>query len=158
MAVGTWKAFNDARLWMLDATNLTNPANTFNLALLSSAWTPNAATQSVWGDISGNEIAAANGYSAGGVALTGVTVTKSGATVTFSYTGPTPKWTASGGSIAAWRYGVIYVNATINTHIKPLLCYFLGDDTPADVPATADGVSLNIPANASGVFDLTGMT
>ena len=157
MAVGTWKTFNDTRLWMADATNLSDPANSFYLALMTSAWTPNAATQSLWADVSGNEIAAGNGYTAGGVALTGVTVTKSTSTVTFSYTGPTPKWTASGGSIPVWRYGLIYVNATINGHIKPLAFYFLGDDTPADVPATSAGVSLDIPANASGVFDLTGM-
>lgn len=156
MASGPWTAFNTFRLWLADGTGIAVASNTFNLCLVTSAFVPAPATQSLYSDLT-NELATGNGYTLGGVSLTGVSITQSGATVTFTYTGPTPKWTASGTGIPAWRYGVVYVNATINGHIKPLLFYFLGDTTPADIPLTPAGATLDVPANASGAFTITGM-
>lgn len=107
----------------------------------------------VYGDLT-NEHSNANGYTTGGIALTGETWTNSGGTTTFDCDNVV--WTASGGSIVC-RFAVIYCNATVNSIVKPLLCVSLLDTTPANVTAT-DGNTLTIAINASGVFTLSGAT
>ena len=64
-------------------------------------------------------------------------------------------WTASGGSISAWRYAVFYFNATVEGVVDPVIGYFLGDSTPADVPATTDTNTLTLTVPAGGWFDMT---
>lgn len=154
MAAGAFTFGNLMKLNFFSATNLlaANTAN-FKMALVTSAWTPNTATNEVWGDISANEIAAGNGYTAGGAALTGVALTQTSGTVKF--TSNAASWTASGGSIPAWRYGVVYYNGTLNSKVNPVVGYFLGDSTPADVPATTSGNTLTITPNASGILSAT---
>jgi hypothetical protein len=39
--------------------------------------------------------------------------------------------------------------------VNPLVGYFLGDSTPADVPATTSGNTLTITPNASGILSAT---
>lgn len=152
MAAGPIVMPNKARLNFFNATNLlgANTAN-FKMALVASTWTPdNGDTgNEVWGDVSANEIAAGNGYSAGGIALTGVTLSQTGGTVKF--TSSAAQWTASGGSIPAWRRGVVYYNGTLNGKVNPIVGHFLGDSTPADIGATTTGNTLTVTPNASGL-------
>lgn len=152
MAAGAIIIPNKAKLNMFSATDLLNPANTFKLALCTSALTPNDgdAGNEVWGDVSGNEIAAGNGYTAGGIALTGVTLTQSGGTVKF--TSSAAQWTATGGNIPAWRYGYIYAVGTFNGKVNPIVGHFLGDATPADIPVTTTGNTLTVTPNAAGLL------
>jgi hypothetical protein len=90
-----------------------------------------------------NEVANANGYTTGGIA---VVLTLAGTTTVTVDFQTDPVWTASGGSITA-RFAVVYeVGGRV-------LCYALLDSTPADVTAT-DGNTLTVAANASGVFTL----
>lgn len=154
MAAGPFIFPDLAKLNFFNATNLigANTAN-FKIALLTSSWTPNNSTNEIWGDISANEIAAANGYSAGGGALTGVALSQTGGVVKF--TSNAFVWTATGGSIAAWRRGVVYYNGTLNGKVNPLVGHFLGDNTPADVPATTVGNTLTVTPNASGILSAT---
>jgi hypothetical protein len=105
----------------------------------------------VYGDLT-NEHANANGYTTGGIALTGESWTRSGGTSTF--TASPVVWTASGGSIIN-RFAVVYVNATVNTIVKPLLCVSLLDTAPADI-TTTNGNTLTITMHASGTFTLSG--
>jgi hypothetical protein len=100
-----------------------------------------------------DEITAANGYSAGGIALASPTFTA--ITKGFKFTSNNVTWTASGGNIAAWRYFVLYVNATVNGVVKPLIGYCLGDAAPADVAATTDTNVLTITCPSGGWFDMT---
>lgn len=155
MAAGNIIIPNKAKLNLVNATGLlaANAAN-FRLALVTSAWTPdNSDTgNEVWGDVSANEIAAGNGYTAGGGALTGVALTETGGTVKF--TSAAYVWTAAGGNIPAWRRGVIYYLGTLNGKVNPLLGHFLGDATPADVPATSSGNTLTFTPNAAGLLTL----
>lgn len=153
MAAGTLIIPNKAKLNQFNATNILNPANTFKLALVASTWTPdNSDTgNEVWADISANEIAAGNGYTAGGVTLTGVTLTQAGGTVKFASSNPS--WTATGTGFPAWRRGVIYAVGTLNGKVNPIVGYFLGDATPADVPATTTSnspLTVTAPANWIG--------
>lgn len=64
-------------------------------------------------------------------------------------------WTASGGSIPAWRRGVVYYLGTLNGKVNPLVGHFLGDSTPADIPATTAGNQLIVTPNASGILVAT---
>lgn len=156
MAAGKWKVYDKAKVHLADGTfDMDNAGLGLTMALFLS--TSNCNTlgvgTGVYGDLT-NEHANANGYTTGGVALTGETWTNSTSTTTFDCDDVT--WTASGGSIVA-RFAVIYCNATVNTFVKPLLCVCLLDTTPADVTVTT-GNTLTISINVSGVFTLTGAT
>jgi len=157
MAAGKWKMYEYAKEYLPDGTHdLDNTSLGYTMALFLS--TSNAETLSVgtgvYGDLT-NEHANANGYTTGGQALTGEAWTHSGGTCTWDVDNVI--WTASGGSIVA-RFAVIYVNATVNSIVKPLLCVSLLETVgPADVTAT-NGNTLTIALNASGVFSLSGMT
>ena len=151
MAVGTFTVFSknkdDLRENDLASANL-------RMGLVTSSWTPDSSItgNSVWADMSGNEISGVNGYTTGGYSLTGtVSMITGGAKLA---TG-NPTWTASGGSIAAWRYGVLYYLGSLWGMTNPVVGYFLGDTTPADIPATTTGNTLTINCPAGGWFDLT---
>ena len=154
MAAGKWKLYEAAKEYLADGTfDLDNASLGLQMALFLS--TSNCDTLSVgtgvYGDLT-NEHANGNGYTTGGIALTGEVWTHSGGTTTFDCDNVV--WTASGGSIVA-RFAVIYANATLNSIVKPLLAVCLLDTTPANVTAT-DGNTLTISINASGVFTLSG--
>lgn len=124
---------------------------TLKAALVTSAYTPDAtnAGHALWSEVSANEIAAGNGYTAGGLTLTGVTVTAN-STDGWKITWADPTWTASGGNIPAWRYLVVYVSGALWGKTNPLVGYVLGDTTPADVPATSSGAPIIIQAPVAG--------
>src|SRR6185503_19323755 len=102
MAAGKWKLYDFAKKYIGDGTHDLDVTTNMQVALFLS--TSNANTLSVgtgiYGDLT-NEHANANGYTTGGVALTGETWTRSGDTTT--YDANDPVWTASGGSIVAVR-------------------------------------------------------
>lgn len=140
MAAGTWAFTNGGRTKLLDGT-FDIDSDTWKMALdlstsnLGAASTTHAAVT--------NEHAAANGYSAGGIA---VTLTLSGTTTVTVDISVDPVWTASGGSIIA-KFAEIYeVSGNV-------LVYATLDSGGADVTAT-DGNTLTVAANASGVFTL----
>lgn len=155
MAAGKWKLYEFAKEYFGDGTlDFDNTAN-MQMALFQS--TSNADTLSVgtgvFGDLT-NEAATSGGYPAGGTALTGETWTHSGGTATFDCDNVV--WTVSGGGSITARFAVIYVNATVNGIVKPLVCVSLLDTTPADVTATGDGNTFTVEINPSGVFTLSG--
>ena len=156
MAAGAIIIPNKAFLNLFNATNLlgANAAN-FKLALVTNAWVPNDgdAGNELWADVSANEIAAGNGYTAGGIALTGVALTQAAGSVKFTCSAA--QWTASGAGISAWRRGVIYYAGTLNGKVNPLVGHFLGDTTPADIPATAAPNTLTITPSAAGLLAAT---
>ena len=125
------------------------------IALVTSSWTPDVTVtgNSVWADLSANEISATFGYTAGGVALASLAATA--ITGGYKFSSASAVWTASGGSIAAWRYAVLYVSGTLWSMTNPLLGYFVGDSTPADIPATTSGNTLTLATPTNGWFDLT---
>jgi hypothetical protein len=151
MAATNWRTFDQFKLWVSDGTfNLAS--DTFKLTLHTNTFVPNLATQAVYADLT-NELATANGYTNGGLTLSGVTWSKSGATTTFTCTNPT--LTAAGGSIGPFRHAVIRKSGTANTHVDPLVCYSTLDT--ADITIT-DTNTLTIQINASGIFNVTGGT
>jgi hypothetical protein len=145
MAVGTFTLYGAAKEGIAKAT-IDLDGETIRAMLLTSAYTPNTSTHALTSDLVG-ELATANGYTAGGAALTGVTVTRSGGTVTFDANDVA--WTASGGSLVA-RYLVLYADGGTDR----LIGYVLLDDTPANVIINA-GTTLTIQWSASGIFTIT---
>lgn len=152
MAAGTFTIYEKALLNVYNATGLLDPANTFAWSLHASGYVPNVAANEVFADAT-NELAAANGYAAGGITLANDALTLTGATVKF--TGDPVVWTAAGGSIPAWRVAVLRVVGTLNGKVNPLVGYFLGDSTNIDVPATTDTNKLTITPNANGIIAAT---
>ena len=151
MAAGAFNFPQPTKLNFFNTTNLLNATTTnFRLALVTSAWTPAPTTNEVWADVSANEIATGNGYTTGGGTLTSVALTQSGGVVKF--TSAAFVWTASGTGIPAWRYGVVYYIGTLNAKVNPLVGYFLGDSTPADIPLTTSGNTLTVTPNSSGIL------
>lgn len=154
-AAGKWKLYNVAKKYIGDGTLDLDDTTNWKLALFLSAG--NANTLSLAAPIYGNltsEHSNANGYTTGGVSLSGITFTESSGTLTFDCSDLSPGWTATGGSIV-FRYGVIYKNATVNSVVKPALCVCVADTAPADVTTTT-GNTLSWTMNASGVFTLSG--
>ena len=150
MAAGTFTLYSKNKNTL---TTASLAGATVKLALVTSAYTPDVtvAGHSLWSDASANEISAAFGYTAGGVTLG--TLASTAITGGYKFSSANGVWTASGGSIAAWRYGIIYLSGTVYSLVNPLVGYFVGDSTPADIPATSG--TLTVTANASGWFDVT---
>jgi hypothetical protein len=140
MAAGTWAFTNGGRTKLLDGT-FDIDSDSWKMALLLS--TSNIGASSTTHAGVTNEVANANGYTTGGIAIT---LTLSGTTTVTVDVQTDPVWTAAGGSITA-RFAEIYeVGGNV-------LAYALLDSTPADVTAT-DGNTLTVAANVSGVFTL----
>ncbi len=157
MAAGAFTFSQKTKLNMFEgATGLLKTGSAlYRLALVKSTWTPAPTTDEVWGDVSANEIATGGqtAYAAGGATLASVTLTQTTGTVKF--TSAAQQWTADGTGIPAWRYGVVYYLGTLNGKVNPLVGYFLGDSTPADIPLTTAGNTLTITPNASGILSAT---
>jgi hypothetical protein len=117
--------------------DLVGTNDTLKVALTNTA--PNVATHAVFADIT--EIAAGNGYTAGG-ADTQNDGTESGGTLTV--TGVDVTFTASGGTIGPFRYVVLY-NDTPSSPADPLIAYW---DYGSNV-TLADGESFTVDFGAS---------
>jgi hypothetical protein len=158
MAAGKWTIPLKALLALFQTAGLAGAnASNYRMALVASTWTPNDATDEVWADVSAHEIPAGNGYSTGGIALTGVSLALSGSSVKFTHSAAI--WTASGGYIPAVRHVVAYYLGTVNSKVNPLLarCYpEIGPDPESPVPAdkgpTPDGKAFTVTAPADGLF------
>lgn len=126
---------------------------TVKVALVTSGYVPDASEtgHNEFADIGANEIAAGNGYAAGGAALAGKALVDIALGSKFGSNNVS--WTAAGGAIPAWRYAVFYVDGALWGLASPLLGYFVGDSAPADVPALADGNTLQLQCPAAGWFD-----
>ncbi len=84
-------------------------ADTWKVALSNTA--PNVSTNASLADAT--EIAAGNGYTAGGNTAAVSSSTQTGGTYKLILTSPTA-WTASGGSIGPFRYAILYDSTTDN--------------------------------------------
>lgn len=141
MAAGAWTFTDAGRTELLNNTGFDIDSGSYKCALFLS--TSNIGSGSTTYAGLTNEVANANGYTTGGIA---VTLTLSGTTSVKVTWSSDPVWTASGGSITG-RFGAIYEVA------GNVLCYCLLDSAPADVTATS-GNTLTITPNASGIFTL----
>ncbi|MFA5377339.1 MAG: hypothetical protein WC455_16430 [Dehalococcoidia bacterium] len=115
----------------LDATNI-------YLALVTSSYTFSAA-HTVWADASANEVANGDGYTTGGAQLTNTVDTAKWYAADIAWTGLTK----------TFRAGILYVNATVNSIVKPLIGYILFDSTPANISIA--GGTFTVQWNVIGI-------
>lgn len=146
MAAGVFTLYNHVAELIGDGT-IDLDTHSFKLALFTSSYTP-AGTHTTLAGITANQVAAGNGYTANGAALTSVTWNRSAGVATFDSADVV--WTASGGPITA-RYAVMFDDTAASDE---LIGYVLLDTTPADVTAT-DGNTLTVAPSASGWFAQT---
>ena len=135
--------YNSFRQYIGDGT-IDLDANNLYLALVLNTYTY-AAANTIWANVSTYEAATGDGYTTGGANLTTNTLTYSGATATFD--ADDVAWAAL---TKTFRYAVLYVNATVNSIVKPLICCITLDATPADI--VVSGATYTISWNASGIF------
>lgn len=142
IAAGTWSLTNSGRTKILNGT-FDIDSDSWKVALVTSS-SNIGASSTTWAAVT-NEVANANGYTTGGIA---VTLSLSGTTSVSVSFASNPVWTATGGSITA-RWAVLYEVG------GDVLAYVLLDSTPADVTATS-GNTLTIDSDGtpSPVFTL----
>jgi hypothetical protein len=137
ISLTTWYTGN------LQTFNLANLiSNDIKIALLTSSYVPSMA-HLVYTDLT-NELPSANGYTLGGQALSGKTITGN------IFKSTNPSWTATG-TLTAF-YWVMYDN----TGSKPLICYGVLDynnGSPVSL-VTQSGDPLTIYVSGSGFFNL----
>ena len=121
-------------------------SDSIKLSLVTSAYTVDA-EHDEFADASAAELVDAS-YTAGGVALTGQTLTRSAAVTTFDATDLS--FPALSGT---FRYGIGYAVGTFGTYTNPVLFYVLFDDTPGDIVST--GLDFDVQWNASGILTIT---
>lgn len=152
--MATFKWYDRACLYIGNGTyeagspQISIAAQPWKVALLTSAYTFSAA-HVVYGDLT-NELSTSGGYTAGGGSLANVTFVQ--ATAVSNFDADDFVWTASGGGIPAFRSAVVYINATVNGIVKPLLAQI---DNGSDVPATSAPNTLTFQLNATGLFQVT---
>jgi hypothetical protein len=92
---------------------------TVNLALVTDAYTPNRDTDDFRNDFTASELANGNGYTTGGVTLTGVTWSYDAASDQVRLDCDDPSWTFT--AAKTWRYGVGYIDTGGADSTDPLI-------------------------------------
>ena len=112
-------AYNKINQFVQDLANKKHDlsADTFKVMLSNTA---TVATNSVYGDVSGAEVANGNGYTTGGTAATITSSTQTSGTEKWIL--QSVVWTASG-AVGPFRYATLY-NATQTTPLKPLIAWW----------------------------------
>lgn len=105
------------------------------------------AANSVKADLT--EIAAGNGYTAGGVTIGSITSAQVAGLYTLDGADLTAAWTASGGSIGPFRYFVLY-NDTPTSPADPLIGWW---DNGGEITITT-GNTINLVFDAAGILTI----
>ena len=138
--------YNNGKAAMLgDGTDSVDFENdTIKAVLLTASYTPNADTHQYYSDLT-NEVANGNGYTTGGQALTGKSVTQDDTGDKATFDSDDPTW--SGATFTARYVALIKDTGTGST--SPLIgLWDFGSDK------TATGGSFVVQVNSGGWFDL----
>lgn len=144
MAAGPFTLYSNALQEMTTgAFNL--PNDTYVMTLLTNAYVPSPNTDTVWSDISANELTNNGGYVTGGTQIADMTSTQANGTVTV--TCGQVVWSAF---TATYQYGAIVRQA--GATLAPtdlLLCFFNSGSV------TGDGGLMTVTPAATGLFQIT---
>lgn len=150
MPVGAWTLFNKGELKFTQGL-IDLDSHNFKLALCGSTQAlgrtfTGSSTDCRYSDLT-DELATANGYTAGGLLLSGVSLSQAANVVTWLATDAS--WTLTGSLV--FKYGVIYDDSNAN---KDLFCFFDANDTSGSSTVTAAVSPLLIPLS-SGIVTVT---
>ena len=120
--------------------------DSINVALFTSAYTPNLDTHTFYSDITANEVANGNGYTTKGVTLASASISIDTTNDLAYFDAADVTWASS--TITA-RYAVLFKNTGTNT-TSPLVAYI---DFAAD--KTSDNGNFIITWSSAGILKLT---
>lgn len=140
-------AFNKFNQFVVDVQSKVHNLAADSLKVLLTNVAP-VATNAVKADLT--EIAAGNGYTAGGNAAAFTSLTQTSGVAKLVLADPST-WTASGGSIGPFRYAVLY-NDTPSSPAKPLIGWW--DYGSAVTLASGEQFIVDLD-QTNGVFTLT---
>jgi hypothetical protein len=108
--------------------------HTFKIILMKSGFVFDPDTHHGYADVSASELSTANGYTAGGITLTGLVVTENDTADYTEFVWTNPTVTASNGSIGPMSGAIIFDDTPTTPTADPILQYidFGGDQTQAD--------------------------
>ena len=112
-------SFNKFNIFVQDIGNGVHNLSSNACKVMLTNTSPTA-SNAVFADLT--EIAAGNGYTAGGNTASITSYTQTSGTAKLILADPAT-WTASGGSIGPFRYAVLY-NSTPTSPLKPLIGYW----------------------------------
>lgn len=144
---GTNVLYDKVKKKLLDGT-IDLDDDTFQVMLLTNAYTPDQAAHEHVDDVVANEVSG-GGYTRQTLAAV-QWVVSGGANGQMKFDSANPQWAATGTSITA-RYWALFKDDAGGDTTSPLIAYGLLDDTPADV-VTTDGNTLTLNVNANGYF------
>jgi hypothetical protein len=147
MAAATTTVYDNAQKHLDDDVDWAS--DTIKVTLHSSSYTP-ATTHEFFSSVT-NELATANGYTAGGATLGTKSRTVTGHVTAYKAAATT--WTPGAGQTLTARYAVVRKD-TGTASTSPVLCYVLLDSAPADVSATNAAFTLTWDST-DGVFKVT---
>ena len=90
-----------------------------------------------------------NGYTQGGEALASKTITITDSPSQAVFDAANVTWAAL---TATFRYGILYIAATIDGYVNPLVAYIVFDATPEDI--VVSGVDWTVQWSPSGILKL----
>lgn len=143
MAATAWAFYNKFKEYQGDNT-IDLDGGTFLLALVQTASNFETATLTAFADVT-SEVAAGNGYTAGGKTVTGVTWATGASASEMRFDSTTTQWSASGGSIANIAGAVLYQST------GELVCF--SRLTTAQFTLT-DTNFLKVTPSANGYYEL----
>jgi hypothetical protein len=147
MAAGTFTPYS-AAVEAIAKALLDLDGSTIVATLHSSSYTPSVNADDTWSDVSATELSTAGGYTAGGQSLASITVTRSGAVVTFDAADVT--WSSV--TLTA-KYLVLTKRAGGSLTGTDLLLGYVELESGGTV--SPSGANLVVTWNASGIFTIT---
>lgn len=147
MAAGTFIVYG-AAIEAIAKNTIDLDTHTFVATLHTASYTPSSNADDTWSDLSATEFSTAGNYTAGGQALSSVTVTRSGATVTFDAADLT--W--ANVTMSAVKYLVVTMRAGGSLVAGDLLLGYVELESGGTVSPSA--AALTVTWNASGLFTI----
>jgi len=151
MAASAWAFYNMFKEYMGDGT-IDLDTSVFKMALYTSASNAATVTNSTRTQLT-NEVASANGYALGGKSVTAITWAAGASAGERRFDATANIWSASGGSISAVKYAVVYQSGA-SAGVQYLVVYSQLSTSEFSITT---GNTLTITPNATnGIFELNG--
>ncbi len=147
MAAGNFILYDEYKRYQF-MSKLDLEADTIHFALYGTGHTPAVASDATYGGLNpATEITHAD-YTAGGAAITSPSISEIGAP-SGDWKFSTANWTQTftGINSPAIKYAVMYINATVDSIVKPLIGYFELESGSSVTVLAGNTLTLQVPTN-----------